>query len=160
MQICQMSHACQTAMCPEKRQARPLVALTHPRIRASDDPVDCAAGPDYIRVVSTSAQDLEQITENQHAKLRIVWDADSVPYTDAVLLALLGETGDAQVWYTETTSCGHAHVLGSSTRLSVFPSRLLATVALQSAVPLGLRNPGERMRNPGEMARVMVQPTS
>lgn len=84
-------------MCPVKRQARPLVTLNHPAIRASNNPADCAAGPDYIRVVSTSAQDLEQITENPHAKLRIVWDADSVPYTDAVLLALLGEAGNAQV---------------------------------------------------------------
>lgn len=48
-------------------------------------------------MASASAQDIEPIVNNPNAKLRLVWDADSVPYTDQIMLAVLGETGDAQV---------------------------------------------------------------
>lgn len=52
--------------------------------------------PDYT-VVAVTATGNEGIHMQPQARLRIMWDADSVPYTAAVMAAALQELGGAQV---------------------------------------------------------------
>ena len=73
------------------------------------------ASPWHPKVACVTAQDMECITQAQKVapRLRIMWDADSVPFSDTAKAALLEEMGQAQV-----RDSVHRCATGKATRAS------------------------------------------
>eukprot|EP00892_Ulva_mutabilis_P004280 jgi/Ulvmu1/2223/UM013_0070.1 len=70
--------------------------------RAKADSRAVCAGD--LRVVSVEVQDAEHM--QRASDLRIMWDADSIPYASTVLSAILGELGEPQVQSLEVFASG------------------------------------------------------